>query len=628
MILSPSHDVIWNKAFSFGKQKDTRTPLFSGVSAASLKRRMTPKGEVVVALRKTGGRLTSEILAEVFPEVLRKLRFPKVQRWGDGDFLFARPIRWICAVYSRTVIPFEVGGVRSNRHTFGLRALKQGPMDLDDASDYLEVLQKGGIVANPAERLQAIREKIQEEAQKRGVKVIEDFELLKDVNNLVEAPEVVVGAFDPKYLELPAPVIITAMREHQKFFALSDAEGRLLPAFVAVINGRPKDDAVVVRSNEAVLKARLEDARFFYHEDLKVPLETWAEKTDGITWLEGLGTMADKAGRLQKLVHKVAHLCGVTAGKDLDAAAALCKADLVTNIIREKEFNSLQGVMGAIYAGKQGHPDEVSDPIREHYLPRWAGDALPETPNGAILSIADKLDTICGCFKVRLIPSGSQDPFALRRQAAGLLQTLLKFRFPASLKSLVSASLTVILGKKEPKLAKEIVDFFENRLQTLLEGRNIPYDVVNACLAAPGTGLLAFVEKSEKVASLKSNEDFQKLATAAGRVLRILPPKRPRGRVRKPLLKMAEEKALFAAFERVRPQVQAAVRKDDTEALVTALMGLVDPVHGFFEKVLVMDKTASVRNNRLLLLGEVADLLLALCDFRKLVFSAEAPGAR
>lgn len=599
-----------------------------GVSAASLKRLMTPKGEVVVALRKTGGRLTSEILAEVFPEVLRKLRFPKVQRWGDGDFLFARPIRWICAVYSHTIIPFEVGGVRSNRHTFGLRALKQGPLDLDDASEYLEVLQKGGIVANPAERQQSIREKLQAEAAKRGVKVIEDFELLKDVNNLVEAPEVIVGAFDPKYLELPAPVIITAMREHQKFFALSDMEGKLLPAFAAVINGKPKDESVVVRSNEAVLRARLEDARFFYQEDLKVPLESWGERTVGITWLEGLGTMADKAERLKKLTHKVAHLCGVKAGKELDAAAGLCKADLATNIIREKEFNSLQGVMGSIYAGRQGHPEEVAAPIREHYLPRWSGDDLPVTPNGAVLSISDKLDTICGCFKVRLVPSGSQDPFALRRQAAGLLQTLLKFRYPASLKSLVTASLTLLSSKADPKAVKEIVDFFETRLQTLLEGRNIPYDVVNACLASPGTSLLSFVEKAEKVSALKMREDFQGLATAAGRVLRILPAKPLKGKVKKPLLKMAEEKALLVALEKVRPAVHEAAAKGDTDALVAALLGFVEPVHGFFEKVMVMDKVAAVRNNRLLLLSEVADLLLELCDFRKLVYASEASSAR
>lgn len=599
-----------------------------GVSAASLKRLMTPKGEVVVALRKTGGRLTSEILAEVFPEVIRKIRFPKVQRWGDGDFQFARPIRWILAVCSRTVIPFEVGGVRSNRHTFGLRALKQGPLDLDDATDYLEVLQKGGIVANPAERQQTIREKLQAEAARRGVKVIEDFELLKDVNNLVEAPEIIVGSFDPKYLELPAPVIITAMREHQKFFALSDSEGRLLPAFAAVINGRLKDDSVVVRSNEAVLKARLEDARFFYQEDLKIPLEKWGERTAGITWLEGLGTMADKAERLKKLTLKVAHLCGVKAGKDLVEAAGLCKADLATNIIREKEFNSLQGVMGSIYAAQQGHPDEVSVPLREHYLPRWSGDALPETPNGAILSIADKLDTICGCYKVRLIPSGSQDPFALRRQAAGLLQTLLKFRYPATLKALVSTALTQISGKADPKLVKEIVDFFESRLQTLLEGRNIPYDVVNACLVGPELPLTSFVEKSEKVAALKSQEDFQKLATAAGRVLRILPAKRPAGRVKKNLLRMPEERALWTAVAAARPSVQDAVRRGDTEALVSALMALVDPIHGFFEKVLVMDKAAAVRNNRLMLLSETADLLTGLCDFRKLVYASEASAAR
>ncbi len=599
-----------------------------GVSAASLKRKQTPKGEVVVALKKAGGRLTSEILAEVFPEVIKKIRFPKVQRWGDGDFLFARPLRWICAVYSRSVVPFEVGGVKSNRHTFGLRALGLGPLDLEDASEYLEVLQKGGIMANPAERLQKIREKIQEAALKRGVKVMEDFDLMNDVNNLVESPEVIVGSFDSHYLELPAPVIITAMREHQKFFALSDAEGKLLPAFVAVINGKPKDDGPVIRSNEAVLKARLEDARFFYQEDLKVPLETWGERTAGITWLEGLGTMADKAQRLQKLVRKVATLCSVQAGKDVETAASLCKADLSTNIIREKEFNSLQGVMGSIYAGKQGQPDEVSSAIREHYLPRFAGDELPAGDSGALLSIADKLDTICGCFKVRLIPSGSQDPFALRRQAAGLLQILLKFRYPVSLKDLVAAAQSLMGSKPSAQAVKEVVDFFETRLQTLLEGRSIPYDVVNACLASSAESLPAFVEKCEKVSALKGDENFQKLSTAAGRVLRILPEKNLRGAVKKALLKTPEEKELWVAVGSCRADLQDAQSRGDVDAVVALLMKLVDPIHAFFEKVLVMDKVAAVRNNRLLLLSETADLLRTLCDFRKLVYASENPSGK
>src|SRR5580693_1432259 len=330
-----------------------------GVSAASLKRQMTPKGEVVVAIKKGGGRLTSEIMAEVFPEVIKKVRFPKVQRWGNGDFLFARPIRWICSVFSRSVIPFEIAGLYSSRETRGLRALKQGPLDVVEAGDYLEVLRQAGVTAAPDERRQAIWNKVQQAAAEKNMAVIPDAELLDDVNNLIESPDVIVGSFDPQYLDLPEQVIVTAMREHQKYFALRDSQGNLAPYFIGVINGTPRDKAVVIRSNEAVLKARLEDARFFVGEDMKLPLEAWGEKLSGITWLEGMGTMADKSVRLAALVKKLGPFLGLTKEKARDAeeAALLCKADLATNIIREKEFNSLQGVMGGIYAAKQGKPE-------------------------------------------------------------------------------------------------------------------------------------------------------------------------------------------------------------------------------------------------------------------------------
>jgi glycyl-tRNA synthetase beta chain len=597
-----------------------------GVSAASLKRKMTPKGEVVVAMKKGGGRLTSEILAEVFPEVIKKIRFPKVQRWGNGDFLFARPIRWICAVFSRSVIPFEIAGLYSSRETRGLRALKQGPVDVEEAGDYLEVLRQGGVIADPDERRQMIWNKVQQAASEKGVAVIPDPDLLNDVNNLIESPDVIMGSFDPKYLELPEQVIVTAMREHQKYFAARDHEERLAPYFIGVVNGTPRNKGIVIRANEGVLKARLEDAKFFVSEDLKIPLETWAEKLTGITWLERMGSMAYKSQRLAGLAKKLGALCGLPNEKIkiAEEAALLCKADLATNIIREKEFNSLQGVMGGLYAAKQGKP-EAGEAIQFHYYPRFSGDKLPPPGAPSLLSMADKLDTIVGCFKADIIPTGSQDPFALRRQALGMLQILLENKYRVSLEELVRVVEKQYGKKSKGKEVPEILDFLKSRLQTVLEAKGLSYDVINAVTATDAPTLVEMIQKAETVQKSKMDGDFQKLVTAAGRVLRILPDKKISSKVAKPLLKMDEEKNLLEKLQFAQKLVGDTDRDSESyyEEIIRHLETLVEAIHAFFEKVMVMDKNAKVRNNRLALLKQTAELLLILCDFRKLVYSSE-----
>ncbi len=598
-----------------------------GVSAASLKRKQTPKGEVVIAIKKSGGRLTSEIMAEVFPEVIKKIRFPKVQRWGNGDFLFARPIRWICSVVSRTVVPFEIAGLYSSRDTYGLRALKRGALDVVEAGDYLDVLKEAGVIADPAERRGLIWNKVQQAAAEKGAVVPADSDLLDDVNNLIESPDVIMGSFDPNYLDLPDEVIVTAMREHQKYFALRDKEGLLLPYFIGVINGTPKDKQVVIRSNEAVLKARLEDARFFVQEDMKISMEEWAKKGSGITWLEGMGTMFDKSRRLEKLVGKVGDALKLSKEtvKTTQAAALLCKADLATNIIREKEFNSLQGAMGGIYVAKQGKP-EIGAVIQYHYYPRFSGDKLPPIKDSALLSLCDKMDTIVGCFKARIIPTGSQDPFALRRQALGVLQIILENHYAVSLEELVQLTQKSYAGKSKPAETKEIVDFMKGRLHTVLEARGLSYDVINAAVATDAPSLIDMVAKAETIQKFKSDKDFQDLVTAAGRVLRILPEKKISDKISKPLLKLTEEKDLFDKIQFAKRLIDEADPKsaDYYADVVGHLETLVQPVHAFFEKVMVMDKNAKIRQNRLALLKQAADMFIVVGDFRKLVYATES----
>ncbi len=598
-----------------------------GVSAASLRRAPSPKGEVVVAIKKGGGRLTSEIMATVFPDVIKKLRFPKVQRWGNSDFLFARPIRWVCSVFSRTVIPFEIAGLYSSRDTHGLRSLKLGALDVVEAGDYIEVLKNAGVIADPAERKSLIWNKVQQAAADKGAVVPADPELLDDVNNLVESPDVIMGSFDPKYLELPDEVIVTAMREHQKYFAVRDQQGTLLPYFIGVINGTPKDKQVVIRSNEAVLKARLEDAKFFVQEDLKISLEEWAEKLSGITWLEGMGTIADKSERLSKLAGKIAE--NFKASKEIvktvQTAGLLCKADLATNIIREKEFNSLQGYMGGFYAIQQNKA-EAGAAIQKHYYPRFSGDKLPDTKESSVLSLADKIDTIVGCFKARIIPTGSQDPFALRRQALGILQIILENRYAMSLEELVQLSQKAYVGKPKPNETKEIVEFLKGRLQTVLDARGLSFDVINAAVATDAPTLVEMVTKAETIQKNKADKDFQNLVTAAGRVLRILPEKKISDKVSKALLKTAEEKDLFEKIQFAKKLIddQEVGTTDYYQDVVGHLETLVDPIHAFFEKVMVMDKNAKIRANRLALLKQAGDLFLVVGDFRKLVYASEA----
>jgi glycyl-tRNA synthetase beta chain len=592
-----------------------------GVSLSELQRKQTPKGEVVSAVKKVKGRPTLEILAEVFPQVIKKVRFPKVMHWGNGDLLFARPIRWILALFSDETVSFEVSGIHSGRVTYGLRVLQKGPLDVDNAGSYLEVLRGAGVLADADERLAKTRQCVAEAAQLRGAHLIEDEGLMKDVNNLIESPEAVTGDFDPAYLTLPSEVIVTAMREHQKFFAMRSNDGKLVPGFITVINGKRERHDLIRKSNEAVFKARLEDAKFFWHEDVKVPLATWGEKLSGITWLEGQGTLSDKAKRVERLVG----VWGPKVGVETQAAAKaalLCKADLATNMVREKEFTSLQGVMGGLYAQAQGLGEKTAAAIGEHYRPRFAGDLLPETPDGSLLSVADKLDTIAGCFKAGLIPTGSQDPFALRRQALGVLLIVLKNRWAVSVDELVRDALSGYGAGVDEKLLKNIDEFFQGRLQSVLEGRALAYDVVNAVLATTGGKLAERVERAEAVHQMKDTDAFQSLATAAGRVLRILPEERPNGSVTTALFTTPEEAALWKDVEAAAPRVRQAAQAGDWKAVAVGLEALSPSVHAFFEKVLVMDKDPKVKNNRLVLLREAGDVFLVLCDFRKLVYAS------
>jgi glycyl-tRNA synthetase beta chain len=607
-----------------------------GVAVSSLKRMTTPKGEVVMAVRKMQGKLTSEILGLIFPEIIQKIRFPKVMRWGETNFQFARPIRWICAIFSKTIISFEIAGVWSSRETYGLRSLKNESSDVTNVDEYKGILKQNGVWVDPQERLNRIKDLLQTAAQQLEAQLIEDQALLDEVSNLVECPDVIVGKIDPRYLNLPSPVIITAMREHQKYFALSDKNQNLLPYFIGIINGRPLNKQFIIQMNENVLKARLEDALFFYEEDLKISINQWAKKANEITWLEKMGTVGDKCQRLQVLVTQLGHLLKLDSSKVifLQEAAQLCKADLATNLIREKEFNTLQGIMGGIYARLQDKPQEIAQAIQEHYQPRFSEDLIPPSDLGAILSLADKLDTLFGCFKLGLVPTGSKDPLALRRQAFGIIKIILDREFPLSIQDI----LNLMQGKRNDgkylygksisvKIQTMISEFILERFQTtVLEiysrqyQLNISSDILQAALNNAETPLPKLFEKVEILTRNKPENWFIDITKAAVRISRILVSDGSKSHFKEELLKMPEEVELYRAVDNVQKKFAQLKNQYDYEAQLEILKDLLNPINNFFDKVLVMDKNKEIRNNRFGLLNQTLELFMKVCDFRKVSY--------
>ncbi|MHB8918801.1 MAG: glycine--tRNA ligase subunit beta, partial [Desulfocucumaceae bacterium] len=390
------------------------------VDMASLVVKPVGPVEYVFARKSEQGRPTAEVLAQICPELIAGLHFPKPMRWGDLEFRFARPIRWILALYGNAVVRFSLAGLEAGRTTLGHRFLSRGPLTLNDARDYFGEMKKAFVVVDPEERKQLIRSQVEAAAKSEGGRVEEDEELLDEVTNLVEYPTAFVGSYDQAFLRLPKEVPVTVMREHQRYFPVTGSDGGLLPRFIGVRNGITEHIDTVRAGNEKVLRARLADGAFFWDEDLKVPLADRAGSLKKVIWQESLGTVYDKVERVTGLALFIGEKLG--AGNDLlgiiKRAAAICKADLVTNMVYE--FPELQGVMGREYALRSGEIRDVAQAIFEHYLPRFAGDILPSTQGGRVLSLADKMDTLAGCFAVGIQPTGSQDPYALRRQALGI----------------------------------------------------------------------------------------------------------------------------------------------------------------------------------------------------------------
>ena len=590
-----------------------------GIDVTQLERVTTDKGEYVCARKKIIGEATEGLLPAILTKVITGVPFRKSMRWSDQEFRFARPVHWILALFDGRVVPFRIANVESGNMSRGHRFMGPDPFPVENLEGYLAGTRGRFVIVDPGERKEIIREETRKAAAAVGGLALASEELLETVTFLTEYPTVVCGNFDREYLKLPQEVLITTMISHQKYFPVVNEGGALLPHFITINNTLARDPEVVKKGNENVLRARLSDARFFFEADRKIPLDRRVEDLKKVVFHTLLGTSYEKVMRFRKLAAWIVDRIDPALTDRVDRAALLAKADLDTQMVGE--FAELQGIMGREYALLAGEDPVVAKAIHEHYLPTAAGGDLPETDEGAIVSIADKMDTICGFFGVGLIPTGTADPYALRRQALGVINIILAKRYPFSLGSLIDESLATLgplLKRPSDETKTGVLDFFKGRFENQLITQGHPYDVVDAILATGIDNLVVAYEKIRAMAAFKSHPDFQPLAIAFKRVVNIIRGFQ-NGAVDPDLFSGPEEKNLHEAFLKIRETVLTHISGGDYSAVLFDLARLREPVDAFFEAVLVMAEDEKVRTNRLSLLKEISTLFHDVADFSRIV---------
>ena len=573
----------------------------------------------IYAVIHQAGRPTDELLKELLPKIICGLNFPNNMRWGALDFKFIRPIRWLTALLDDEIIPFEIAGVKSGRISRGHRFLSDGDFTIDKAADYISACEKNYVIVDQDRRRTMITAEIEAVAKEHGGRAEITDDLLEEVLYLVEYPTALAGAIEQKYLALPAEAVITPMRDHQRYFPVKDFDGGLMPLFITVRNGGREYLDVVQHGNERVLKARLEDAKFFFEEDRKKSLEEHREKLKTVVFQEGLGSVYEKTQRLEKLSAKIATMIRADDSDRSNAlrAARLSKADLVTGMVTE--FTELQGVMGREYAKLDGEPIEVALAIDEHYMPRFAGDAQPQSTAGRILSLADKIDNIVATFSRGLIPTGSQDPFALRRQALGIVNMLVEAQWSLSLGELVDESMD-LLGinddDRREKMQSDVADFMKLRLKNVLSS-NIRYDVIDAVLEDVDD-IYAVTLRARAVESFLNTPDSARIVQAFVRAGNIA-KKSLAMSIDEKLLSADAEVVLYKAFNAIKVVAAELIAKRDYVGALEALRKLAQPIDAFFDAVMVMAEDERVRSNRLGLLKSIDELIKGVADFGKIV---------
>lgn len=589
-----------------------------GVDPKDLYIATTPRGQYLAAMKREVGRPAAEILREDVPGWITGLRFQKSMRWGSGELRFVRPIHWVLAILDGKLLPFELEGLASGNRSRGHRFLAPKPFAVRCLGDWMAKTRYGRVMVDPIERSKAIRRQVTDAAAEKGGVAVLDEELLEHVTHLVEWPVAVCGGFEPEFLAVPAEVLVTAMKAHQKYFTVVDEKGALLPWFVTISNMKIPDMSLIRAGNERVLRARLSDARFFWEEDLKVPLRGRVAGLAAVVYQERIGSYLEKVGRLKEIARWLARETSGAAEEDAERAAFLSKADLVTGMVGE--FPELQGVMGRHYALRSGEKPEVADALLEAYRPRYAGDVLPASELGAILSVADRIDTVCGIFGIGMAPTGSEDPYALRRHTLAVINILSERAWSIHVKSLVELAIATLTGKIDRPaegLRAEVLEFFRGRLENLYASGGAQLDVVRAVLAA---GFDRLPEVGKRIAALEEmrrREDFAALAVTFKRVANIVPPGFE-GRADAALCTEEVEQNLVRAAEAVRADVDACLWEHDYLKALLRIAELRPVVDRFFDGVLVMTEDPKVRSNRLALLAAVQALFTNIADFRQL----------
>jgi len=591
-----------------------------GVDVSALRVKSTEKGEYLCIEKHEKGERTRDILPAILEEALASIAFPKAMRWNATRARFARPIKWLLALLDGETLSLRFAGLVSGSVSYGHHFMRPAAFQVKGIEDYFDGMARNFVIVDPAERRRRIGDGVRAIAEEKGGSVVGEEELFEEITFLTEYPIPICGRFDEAYLALPKDVLITVMRAHQRCFSLEKG-GKLLPYFIAVSNTDPKNPDIVRNGYERVIRARLSDAKFFFEADCRKRLEAHAEKLRQVVFMGKLGTMWDKVQRLTGLSGPLCALLGCPEVKAAaEKAAQLAKADLMTEMVGE--FPELQGGMGREYAVRQGETEEVAQAIYEHYLPRFSGDLLPSTPAGKVLAIAEKMDNLAGCFGTGNIPTGSNDPYALRRQSIGILNILIAGRHLVSLKEVTRMALTIygdsLDGKRHEEILSSVLEFLKERLNTLLSAEGYRYDSARAVLA---TGLDDPYDAFLRVTALerfRQRPEFESLIISFKRVMNIIPPDFI-GEVREEYLREQEEKDLYRLYREIKDKALQQRAQHDYEDAFASVAELKPKVDLFFDKVLVMDKDMNLRNNRLALLNEMKGLFLELADFTQIV---------
>ncbi len=649
----------------------------AGVSIEEIKVVETEKGSYLTALKQEKCESAASILESTLPEIILATPFPKSMRWGDLSISFARPIISVLALLGRTPLKFEIGtstplsqNIKSSDFVFGHQFMYPDKFKVASPADYKQVLKDAGVIVDIEERKALLREKIEAVAQESGSTILADDELVDIVTNLVEYPYPVLGRFDEKFLEVPDEALITAMREHQKYFSLIDKQGCLKPCFIAVNNTLTKDMAVVANGHERVLRARLSDAQFFYKVDLESSMDQFAEKLKKVTFQAQLGSMFEKRERLVKLSSYIVDMLDTnnqsvqavqeniaavenieTLRKNTIRAAQLCKADLVSQMVIE--FTKLQGVIGRVYALKGGENKDVADAVEQHYRPVHSGGELPDNLTSRILAIADKIDTICGCFSIDLIPTGASDPYALRRQSIGILQIMMASNFTFSLRELVEKAVSLYLSDSEKgnnsdkanvqnskTITDNVMSFIKARMSNMLVEQGHSKEAVVSALSVGFDNVPDAVLRIKALDVLRQAPDFEPLSAAFKRVVNILKKSDAAAKtdvalkadmtekqvagvsqkieVDEALFDSDSEKSLYAASNSLSDRVQGFISQNDYDSALKEVASIRPEVDRFFDDVMVMVDDEAVKNNRIALLSRVAAIFENIADFSQI----------